>query len=209
MSDKHKTLAECRNEIAVKYNFDNWENFSEHCWENRHKNTLGNAIDEAFELYASEENRKQSDPVSGDVETMDAAFDRDYPDDDDADQFVGSLYDVYKKAWESCLQSQQPVSIQWLSDDEIDLKADNISHSMMSMAESIWVPEGFNRGSKWAQTELRKRVNAVDIIEFKNWCDKLSRFHNPECYDYYKSTDSYVVKSNNELLQIYLTSKTK
>lgn len=40
-------------------------------------------------------------------------------------------------------------------------------------------------------------------LAFANWKDTLFHDIRKECFDYYKSTDSYVIKSNAELLQIF------
>lgn len=40
-------------------------------------------------------------------------------------------------------------------------------------------------------------------LAFTNWKDTLFHDIRKECFDYYKSTDSYVIKSNAELLQIF------
>lgn len=178
-------------------------------------------IHEAAEIYASEENRKKDEPQQSDVE-QDARIFCEHLDEELGEAWSNDYDELPKRMAEFALkwQSQQLVSIQWLSGEEIE----NISiktyfkHERMSsdtraiiQAERGAFVNGFNQ----AQSSLRNRVNAVDPVEFAEWI-RTEKFtpmtmNNGQYWDQHNQLHRLYGyrKTTQELLQIYINSKTK
>lgn len=208
METKHKTLAECKKAIIEKYEvwFPDWTGFiSDKPIYDREM-----YYDEAAELYASEENRKKYEPKQSDVE-QDARIFCEHLDEELGEAWSNDYDELPKRMAEFALkwQSQQPVSIQWLSDEEISNAADT------PLINPSGEAAGFEYACIWLQSELRKRVNSVDPVEFLRWITEETHFKPTDNVNEFKAlhmSDGWVYRTSEQLLEDYiehLTSKTK
>ena len=61
--DKIKSLAECKDQVAEKYGFTDYKSMQKSLIYHDNWSLLLSKIDEAAELYASDENRKKDEPT--------------------------------------------------------------------------------------------------------------------------------------------------
>lgn len=164
---QHKTLAECKDEVAEKHGFENWcDLLIKFQGTDRViiREQFDGMIDEAAELYASQFIKK--DETISDKQIVDEIkLITDWPDVHDGPQniTVNTAIKLVRK-----FQSTQQPAIEWLTDDEIK-----------DLFKSKWTPGLFDvdkfNGAKALQSKLKERVNCVDV-------EQLTKIRN-EMYD--------------------------
>lgn len=170
METKQKTLDQCLNETAKLHYDCTWQDFEEDCAKNDLHSDYAEMWRRAAELYASQ--FKQSSPVSLKVE--EAANDSAGGLTNEGTTFERAEHIEGFKAGAKW-QSQQPLSIAWMSDEEINRWFDINANEPGKMGKNM-----FRVCVNNIQSELRKRVNAVDTKEamlyvFDNLSSGLSR----------------------------------
>lgn len=237
MKEPHKSLAECKDEVAEKHGFENWRDLLIKFQGTDRviiREQFDGMIDEAYELHASQFIKKdeteetpgelpsyifesdeqeriagyikwcakqKKEVVSSDVEqaAKDYADKQAFNYSDSPEQIKEQLINAYLAGNQS---TQQPATINWLTDDEIETHFP--IHSITA---------------KKMQILLKERVNCVDLVGFVNWTNDIGKCDYYPTYEYVKDDDPIFVNwcnrfneedmiTTEQLLQIYLTPKT-
>jgi hypothetical protein len=181
MTNKIKTLTECKNQVLENHNWSKgmtWIDFIEVCKKDNLWISFEEMSDEAVELYAGDENRKKDEPKQSDVELAKSILSKgnqcwiseDIEMIDETSHIAWA--DILKAMFEFNKQSQQPVSIQWLSDEEMQKQINWRYTDGSGFGNNLPESVHFITGAKWLQSELQKRVNSVDPVEFLEWTEK-------------------------------------
>jgi len=163
---------------------------------------------------------KQSEPVSADAEkAAKELYPIPFP-----DKFSNMNQEAIKERLAFIAgikyQSKQPVSIQWLSEEEIDKLIEaiwNKSHLTTRKLDFI----DCKKLSEFIQSQLQSRVNAVDPVDLLNWIATFESNYEGDggypdkirCFDagwfWETDRDGDCELSPKQIIEIYLASKTK